>query len=78
MNDAERSGHNGMSDIDSHRIIGVAEPVSLMVNTFGTETTSIDKIQIALRETFQFKPAELIKSLDYQYLLPGHGKYQIK
>ena len=44
--------------------IGVAEPVSLMVNTFGTETASIDKIQTAVRETFNFKPAGIIQQLN--------------
>lgn len=44
--------------------IGVAEPVSLMVNTYGTETVSPDKIAIAVRETFQFKPAGIISSLN--------------
>ncbi len=44
--------------------IGVAEPVSLMVHTYGTETVSIDKITTAVRETFNFKPAGIISSLD--------------
>ncbi|MBI3557640.1 MAG: methionine adenosyltransferase [Deltaproteobacteria bacterium] len=44
--------------------IGVAEPVSLMVHTYGTETVSIDKINTAVRETFNFKPAGIISSLD--------------
>jgi S-adenosylmethionine synthetase len=44
--------------------IGVAEPVSLMVNTFGTEAVSIDKIQAAVRETFNFKPSGIISSLN--------------
>ena len=44
--------------------IGVAEPVSLMVNTYGTETVSIDKIQAAVRETFNFKPAGIIQQLN--------------
>jgi S-adenosylmethionine synthetase len=44
--------------------IGVAEPVSLMVNTYGTETVSPDKIATAVRETFQFKPAGIISSLN--------------
>ncbi len=43
--------------------IGVAEPVSLMVNTFGTEKVDITKINSAVREIFPFKPAELVKAL---------------
>lgn len=44
--------------------IGVAEPVSLMVHTFGTESVSNERILSAVRETFNFKPAQIIKSLD--------------
>jgi S-adenosylmethionine synthetase len=44
--------------------IGVADPVSLMVETYGTETTSVDKILSAVRETFSFKPANIISSLN--------------
>jgi S-adenosylmethionine synthetase len=44
--------------------IGVAEPVSLMVNTYGTETVSHDKLQTAVRETFSFKPASIITGLN--------------
>jgi S-adenosylmethionine synthetase len=44
--------------------IGVAEPVSLMVNTYGTETVSRDKLQAAVRETFSFKPASIITGLN--------------
>ncbi len=44
--------------------IGVAEPVSLMVHTFGTESVSNERILNAVRETFNFKPAQIIKSLD--------------
>lgn len=44
--------------------IGVAEPVSFMVNTFGTGTVSDEKILSAARETFSFKPANIISSLN--------------
>ncbi len=44
--------------------IGVAEPVSLMVRTYGTETVSTDKIEMAVRESFNFKPAGIISSLN--------------
>lgn len=43
--------------------IGVAEPVSLMVETFGTETVDVKKLNAAVREVFPFKPAELIQTL---------------
>lgn len=44
--------------------IGVAEPVSVMVNTFDTATTSEDRLSDLVREFFELKPAGIIKSLD--------------
>ena len=44
--------------------IGVAEPVSLNVNTFGTGKISDEKISKLLREFFDFRPASIIRDLD--------------
>ncbi|MBQ3456137.1 MAG: methionine adenosyltransferase, partial [Synergistaceae bacterium] len=44
--------------------IGVAEPVSLNVNTFGTGKISEEKISALLRECFDFRPAAIIRDLD--------------
>ena len=44
--------------------IGVAEPVSVMVETFGTHTVDEERIERAVRETFSLKPASIIKDLD--------------
>ncbi|MBQ3694371.1 MAG: methionine adenosyltransferase [Synergistaceae bacterium] len=44
--------------------IGVAEPVSLNVNTFGTGKLSDEKISEILREHFDFRPAAIIRDLD--------------
>ncbi len=44
--------------------IGVAEPVSLNVNTFGTGKISEEKIAKLLREHFDFRPAAIIRDLD--------------
>ena len=44
--------------------IGVAEPVSLNVNTFGTGKISDEKISKLLREHFDFRPAAIIRDLD--------------
>ena len=41
----------------------MAEPVSLMVETFGTAKTDAMRIQNAVREVFNFKPAGIISSL---------------
>ncbi|MEJ2365410.1 MAG: methionine adenosyltransferase [Deltaproteobacteria bacterium] len=43
--------------------IGVAEPVSLMVDTFGTGKIPEERIAEIVRDTFSFKPAEMIKHL---------------
>ncbi|KRT66614.1 MAG: metK-1, S-adenosylmethionine synthetase, S-adenosylmethionine synthetase [Candidatus Dadabacteria bacterium CSP1-2] len=44
--------------------IGIAEPVSIMVDTFDTGVVPDDKISKAIREVFELKPAEVIKSLN--------------
>ncbi len=44
--------------------IGVAEPVSLMVETFGTAKVDPERLQTAVREVFPFKPAQIISTLN--------------
>jgi S-adenosylmethionine synthetase len=44
--------------------IGVAEPVSILVDTFDTGTVPENKLSAALRELFDFRPAGIIKTLD--------------
>ena len=44
--------------------IGVARPVSLMVNTFGTERVDPEKIEGVIREMFDLRPAAIIAELD--------------
>ena len=44
--------------------IGVADPVSVMVDTFGTERVDVETIERLIREQFRMKPSELIKDLD--------------
>jgi len=43
--------------------IGVAEPVSLMVDTFGTGKVSDEKISQAVRQVFSLKPKAIIEKL---------------
>jgi S-adenosylmethionine synthetase len=43
--------------------IGVAEPVSFMIDTYGTGKIPVDKIAQIAKELFSFKPAEMIKHL---------------
>ncbi len=44
--------------------IGFAEPVSVMVDTFGTGTVEESRIEAAVRAIFGLKPAEIIRDLD--------------
>jgi S-adenosylmethionine synthetase len=44
--------------------IGVAEPVSILVETFGTGTIPAAKLQQLVRENFKLTPREIIESLN--------------
>ena len=44
--------------------IGKAQPVGLFVETFGTEKVPVEKIQDAVLETFDLRPAAIIRDLD--------------
>ena len=44
--------------------IGVAEPVSILVESFGTGTVSDDILARAVEQVFDFRPAAIIRDLD--------------
>jgi S-adenosylmethionine synthetase len=44
--------------------IGKAQPVGVFVETFGTETVPVEKIQAAVLEVFDLRPAAIIRDLD--------------
>jgi S-adenosylmethionine synthetase len=44
--------------------IGVARPISISIDAFGTETVSTDKILDAINEVFDLRPAAIIEELD--------------
>ena len=44
--------------------IGVAKPVSIMVDTFGTGTVADEKIEQAVEKVFDLTPAAIIRDLD--------------
>ncbi len=52
--------------------IGVAEPTSISVNTFGTGTVSDDKLIEAIRQVFDLRPYGITSMLDLQ-----HPMYQL-
>ena len=44
--------------------IGVANPVSIMIDTFGTNYIAEDKIIELIKSNFDLRPAAIIKKLD--------------
>lgn len=44
--------------------IGVAEPMSFLVDTFGTEKVDVNKINIAINDIFDMKPRSIIERLN--------------
>jgi S-adenosylmethionine synthetase len=44
--------------------IGVAQPVSIMVETFGSENVDPDQIVSAVRDVFDLRPAAIVRDLD--------------
>ena len=44
--------------------IGVARPVSVMIDTFGTSTVSEEKISLAVNQLVDLRPAAIIKKFD--------------
>ena len=44
--------------------IGVAKPISILVDTFGTNTVPEEKIVAAVNKVFDLRPQEIIKTLD--------------
>jgi S-adenosylmethionine synthetase len=44
--------------------IGVAHPMSIMVETFGTEKVPVERIEKAVAETFDLRPGAILRDLD--------------
>jgi S-adenosylmethionine synthetase len=58
------SGAARRCEIQVAYAIGVARPVSVMVETFGTETVDPGKIGTVANEVFDLRPAAIIRDLD--------------
>src|SRR3984885_14742075 len=58
------AGLAGRCEVQVAYAIGKAEPVGLFVETFGTETAPVDKIVDAITQTFDLRPAAIIRDLD--------------
>jgi S-adenosylmethionine synthetase len=52
--------------------IGYPDPVSISVDTFGTSTVAEEKIESAIKQVFNFKPAAIIEEL--RLLRPIYSK----
>jgi S-adenosylmethionine synthetase len=44
--------------------IGVAHPMSILVETFGTENVAVERIEELVREHFDLRPAAILRDLD--------------
>jgi S-adenosylmethionine synthetase len=58
------SGAARRCEIQVAYAIGVAHPVSIMVETFGTESVDPARIEGAVRDVFDLRPAAIIRDLD--------------
>jgi S-adenosylmethionine synthetase len=44
--------------------IGLAEPISIYIDTFGTNLKTLDEIEDYVKDNFSFRPSNIIKELD--------------
>ncbi len=58
------SGAAGRCEVQVAYAIGVAQPVSILVETFGTETVDPSRIEQAVRDVFDLRPAAIINELN--------------
>jgi S-adenosylmethionine synthetase len=58
------SGAASRCEIQVAYAIGVAQPVSVMVETFGTESVDVGKLTAAVWDVFDLRPAAIIRDLD--------------
>lgn len=59
-----RAGLASRAELQVAYAIGRAHPVGLYVETFGTETVPLDRIERAVREVFDLRPLAIIRDLD--------------
>jgi S-adenosylmethionine synthetase len=58
------SGAAGRCEVQVAYAIGVAQPVSILVETFGTETVDPSRIEQGVRDCFDLRPAAIINELN--------------
>ena len=60
-------------EIELAYAIGVAEPVSIMVDTFGTGKISDEELSVLVQKNFDLRPAAIIKGFDLRGLPAKNG-----
>ena len=58
------SGAASRCEVQVAYAIGMAHPVSILVETFGTEKVANEQIVRAVREVFDLRPAAIVRDLD--------------
>ncbi|NNE94767.1 MAG: methionine adenosyltransferase [Acidimicrobiales bacterium] len=58
------AGAAGRCEVQVAYAIGVAKPVSILVETFGTENVDPDKISAAVTDVFDLRPGAILDDLD--------------
>jgi S-adenosylmethionine synthetase len=58
------AGFASQCEVELAYAIGVARPVSVAVECFGTEKVPVEKIEAAINQVFDLRPAAIIKALD--------------
>ena len=64
MNPDVAAGFASRCEVQLAYAIGVAEPVSIMVDTFGTGKVDEAKLEAAIEKVFDLRPAAIIKNLE--------------
>jgi S-adenosylmethionine synthetase len=58
------AGLASQCEVQISYVIGVAKPLSIFLDTRGTEKVPVDKIESVIADNFSFKPADMIRKLD--------------
>lgn len=58
------SGAAAKCEVQVAYAIGMAQPISILVETFGTNKVSEEEIEAAVRATFDLRPAAIVRDLD--------------
>ena len=66
--DIVRSGQAKRCEVQLAYAIGVAEPVSVAVECFGTEQVPVEQICSWIRASYDLTPSGIIEKLDLLYL----------